>query len=228
LSYNIGEQQIVDAFSGFLKDKFRDIFGHNSSYSIGNFAGKQDEVFSDFFAGTLSKNILIEFKERESGLTSEKRKILRKALCSKINDGFAQISRECHFAGWNSGSGKIQIELTSYIDKVCPLFDLPRSQLDLFQAGGIFPHKHFISALLDEELGVSPDEFRAYIHFLDWLRDSGAPLGMTEFKAILYSYDAEGELIGTPFKNLDEALAVASIPDISMTSRNSPKGPGGF
>ncbi|UGX01619.1 hypothetical protein [Pseudomonas aeruginosa] len=228
MSYNIGEQQIVDAFSGFLKDKFRDIFGHEASYSIGNFAGKQDEVFSDFFAGTSSKNILIEFKEKESGLTSEKRKILRKALCSQIDDGFAQISRECHFAGWNSGVGKIQIELTSYIDKVCPLFDLPKSQLELFQAREIFPHRHFISAFLDEGLGVSPDEFREYIHFLDWLRDSGAPPGVTEFKAILYSYDAEGELIGTSFKSLDEALAVSSVPDIGITSKNSPRGPGSF
>lgn len=227
MNYNIGEQQIVDAFSGFLKDKFRDAFGYNARYSVGSFAGKQDEVFSDFFAGTLSKNILIEFKEKESGFASEKRKILRKALCSHIDGGFAKISRDCHFSGWNSGGEQIQIELTSYIDKVCPLFDLSESQRELFHPETIYPHRYFISAFLEEGLGVSSDEFRAYIHFLDWLRDNGAPLGVTEFKAILYSYDAEGELIGTSFRNLDEALALVSKPDVSLVSNSAPKGLGG-
>lgn len=87
----IGEAQVTQFFSNPLQDEIQKKWGHNAIFLFGNFAGKQDKKFADFFAGTRSKNILIEFKESKRNLKDELRKPLRKSLCFTLNDEIATL-----------------------------------------------------------------------------------------------------------------------------------------
>jgi hypothetical protein len=206
----IGENQIIQFFSNALQDEIREKFGRDVNYSFGNFAGQQDKKFADFFAGTNSKNILIEFKEYEHELKAELKKPLRKKLCYTLNKELSTISRKCHFAAWNEKESDIFINLVPYIDEICRRFipGLPEDVKNLLIKNQPDSHEMFITKFLTDERGVSHAQFKAYINYLSNIAQSR---DMNSFEAILYSRNNSGKLIGTKFSNLDEAFALTKL-----------------
>ncbi len=118
----MGESQIIDFFSTYLRDILREEYGKDAPYTLGNFSGSQDRKFADFFAGTKSHNILIEFKEAKKEHIAEQEKPLRKKLCLTLNNEVAAVSRLCHFIGWGKRQVHTEVELNVYIDLVCRLW----------------------------------------------------------------------------------------------------------
>jgi hypothetical protein len=206
----IGENQIIQFFSSALQDEISEKLGRDVNYSFGNFAGQQDKKFADFFAGTKSKNILIEFKEYKHELKAELKKPLRKQLCYNLNEQLSTLSRKCHFAAWNENEADIFINLVPYIDEVCRRFipNLPKDVEKLLIEPQPDLHDIFITKFLKDERGVSHSEFKKYINHLSEIAKSK---DTNSFEAILYSRNDSGRLIGTKFSNLDEALALTEL-----------------
>ncbi|MEW5290891.1 hypothetical protein ABW286_17190 [Erwinia papayae] len=209
----IGESQVIDFFSAVLRDKFSDRYKKNKPISIGNFSGSQDRKFADFFAGTASSNILIEFKEFESDYTKEWDKPLRQTLCRIIDADTAQFSRRCHFIAWRESDPEVQVSIAPYIDKVCPQYNT----IPPLQAFDNIPHKDFINDFLDDEKGITPEEFKDYVKYMDDIAGGKQAGENVPFKSILYSYQDE-EMVATYFKNLGElrSLITQLFPERKM------------
>ena len=215
-----GEAQIIDYFSGYLKDVFRDVFGEYSSYTVGNFSGSQDRKFSDFFAGTESQNILIEFKEKKEEHKKEKDKPLRKKLCQTLNLEISELSRKCHFIGWGTGLAATKIELNPYIDLVCRLWAedsylLPPSKYD---------HENFVDDFVNGHVGLDHDSFVKYIEHLNTVAGGGASGANVPFSSILYSRDDSGRLVGTRFDSLAQLNQLRKIPKPPPPRYRGPSG----
>ncbi|NEU81246.1 hypothetical protein [Nostoc sp. UIC 10630] len=210
----IGEAQVTQFFSNALQDEIQKKWGHNAIFLFGNFAGKQDKKFADFFAGTRSKNILIEFKESKRNLKDELRKPLRESLCFTLNDEIATLSRKCHFAAWREknvkGDVNISINIIPYIDEVCKQFgDLPGLVKNLLMKDYPTFHEKFIEKFLLDEVGVSYTEFKDYINHLSEIANFK---DRDNFKAVLYSRDNNTQkLRGTQFSNLNQALELINL-----------------
>ena len=179
----------------------RDKFGPNANYSIGNFSGSQDRKFADFFAGTDSSCILIEFKGFENEIQDEFKKPLRKKLCEELTDETAALSRGSHFIAYRSPINSMQIKLASYVDVVCPIFSIGIPPLTIAHAKA---HSDFIDGFLSGHKGVSFNEFLAYAGHLN-ATAGGIENGATApFRSILYSRDMRGKVVGTIFESLGE------------------------
>ncbi len=196
----MGESQVIDFFSGYLKDSFRDVFGAAAQYTVGNFSGSQDRKFSDFFAGTDSHNVLVEFKEKKGEYRLEKEKPLRKKLCVTLDEEVSELSRQCHFIGWDRGRVTSQIEFNPYIDFVCPLWGVEGHLL--------FPSNHdheiFVENFIGGKVGVDHESFMHYIAHLNKVAGGGASGADVPFRSILYSRNDHGRLVGTRFENLGQ------------------------
>lgn len=216
----IGEAQVIDFFSGYLKDVFRDVFGKNARYTVGNFSGSQDRKFSDFFAGTDSSNILIEFKEKREEHKKEKEKPLRHKLCLTLDEDISTISRECHFIGWGKGFAQTTIELNPYIDLVCRLWALD----DYLFPPNDYGHRDFVDNFVNGNIGVNHEKFINYIKHLNHLAGGSASGADVPFRSILYSRDDHGLLVGTRFDNLGQLNQLRSM---AKPSTPSPRGPPG-
>ena len=200
-SRKAGESQIIDFFSAALRDELRKKFGEDTKFSIGNFSGSQDRKFADFFAGTESNCVLIEFKEFHGEIQDEREKPLRKRLCEGLTESAAITSRSAHFIAYKSKAAEMDVTLIPYVDVVCPLFGVGIPPLAAIQKNG---HDDFIQAFLDGREGSSVNEFISYAGHLNTIA-GGIANGLTApFKAVLYSRNSSGKLIGTLFQSLSE------------------------
>lgn len=215
-----GEAQVIDYFSGYLKDTFRDVFGEKALYTVGNFSGSQDRKFSDFFAGTESQNILIEFKEKKEEHKKEKDKPLRQKLCLTLDEETSELSRQCHFIGWGMGLTVTKIELNPYIDLVCLLWEADNYLLTPIK----HDHESFVDNFVSGHVGVDHDAFISYIEHLNTLAGGGASGVDVPFSSILYSRNDRGRLVGTRFDSLGQLNKLRNIP---KPPTSSPRGPSG-
>lgn len=215
----MGESQIIDFFSGYLKDALRDDFGASASYTMGNFSGSQDRKFSDFFAGTSSSNILIEFKEKKAEYEKENEKPLRKKLCLNLNETVSTISRKCHFIGWGRDRVDTEVEFAAYIDLVCRLWNVKEHLL----FPGEYGHEDFANKFIAGMVGVDHDKFVEYIEHLNKTAGGDARGDDVPFRSILYSRGENGRLVGTRFENLGELKQLRQL----VLRRQSPRGPSG-
>lgn len=206
MSNKMGESQIIDFFSSYMKDVFRDEFGKNGKYSIGNFSGSQDRKFADFFAGTDSNNILIEFKEFRNETSAEKEKPLRKKLCQTLTNNVALLSRSCHFIGWGKRQSSTEVEFSPYIDCVCRFWGAAH-----LKTPDIKSHGPFVNCFINGKLGVTHSQFIMYIEHLNSIAGGDEGGGKVGFKSILYSRGKDGRLLGTRFDSLDELNKLRQI-----------------
>lgn len=217
----MGEPQVIDFFSSYLKDTFRNVFGETAQYTVGNFSGSQDRKFSDFFAGTDSHNLLIEFKEKKGEYRHEQEKPLRKKLCFNLNEEVSELSRQCHFIGWDKGQVTTQVEFNPYIDLVCRLWGLESHLL--------FPSDHdheiFVEDFIGGTIGVGHGSFVRYIDHLNKVAGGGASGIDVPFRSILYSRNDRGSLVGTRFENLGELNQLRKLRP--RPTRPAPRGPSG-
>lgn len=217
----MGESQVIDFFSGYLRDSFHSNSEADISYVIGNFSGIQDKIFSDFFASTDSHNVLIEFKEKKMEYKREKEKPLRENLCFTLNEKVSKLSRQCHFIGWDKGLKTTQIEFNSYIDLVCRLWDR--------NAHLIIPSDHdhevFVNNFTRGNVGVDHASFLRYIEHLNTVAEGDANGKDVPFRSILYSRNDRGRLVGTKFENLGELNQLRN--SRLRPSRPSARGPSG-
>lgn len=218
----IGEAQVIDFFSYYLRDAHNDICGGNQPLAVGNFSGIQDKKFADFFASTNATNILIEFKEFKSEHTAEKIKPLREKLCKELSHYIAAISRQCHFIGWREKSCELAVGLNSYIDLVCPLWG---SNEHLMRPCN-FTHIAFVQAFLCGDLGVNYKQFVSYIDHLNNIAGGSAGGLDVPFNAVLYSRNSRG-LKATIFQSLNELNELREIlqRNISTPSPSRYNGP---
>lgn len=215
----MGESQIIDFFSGYLKDVFRENFGASAQYTIGDFSGSQDRKFSDFFAGTDSHNILIEFKEKKNEYRQELEKPLREKLCINLDEKISSLSRQCHFIGWGNDRQNVEVELNAYIDLVCRLWGVETYLLPL----NCHHHENFVENFLIGKVGVDHDAFVGYIDHLNRIAGGEAHGGEVPFRSILYSRNDNGRLVGTRFENLDQLNQLRIV----RAPRPAPRGPSG-
>lgn len=216
----LGEAQIIDFFSGYLKDVLREILGERAIYTVGNFSGSQDRKFSDFFAGTDSRNILVEFKEKKEEHKNEQLKPLRHKLCLALDEDISKLSRKCHFIGWNKELLGTKIELNAYIDLVCRLWGLD----DYLITPNDYDHEGFVKDFIGGQLGVDHNEFVNYIGHLNRLAGGGASGVDVPFRSILYSRNDRGRLVGTRFDNLGQ---LSQLLNMANSLNPSPRGPSG-
>lgn len=219
MSDKMGESQVIDFFSGYIKDEFRDEYGKEAIFSMGNFSGSQDRKFADFFVSSDTRNILIEFKEFKEEIIAENNKPLRRVLCKKLNIKWASISRDCHFIGWGLSRNSLEVEFNPYVDLVCPLFDI-RDYLMPEETSG---HELFVRNFLNGAVGVDCSTFILYIEYLNKVAGGSAQGLKVPFKSVLYSRNDEGKLIGTRFNNLEELNELKAIASRKLRKRNTPK-----
>jgi hypothetical protein len=201
-SKKMGEAQIIDFFSSCLRDEMYHKFGPNISYSIGNFSGSQDRKFADYFSGTSSSNILIEFKELKREAEDEWKKPLRKKLCLELTNETASQSRSSHFIAWGSGEQDLTVKLTPYVDLICTKYiGIPPLIPHAEQV-----HSEFIDAFLSGTQGVNQEEFVSYIEHLNKTAGGCADGKTVPFKSVLYSRNDSGKLVGTRFENLGQLI----------------------
>lgn len=203
----MGEMQVIEFFSSRLKDKIRDKYGKTESFSIGNFSGSQDRKFADFFAGTDAVNILIEFKEFKSEYEKESIKPLRRKLCQTLTNTISELSRSCHFIGWGTKKYDVEVELNPYIDLVCRLFP----NICCLNEPICYLDEEFITAFIDEKIGVNYAYFVKYIDHLNKIAGGGSSGEEVPFRSILFSYNDQGILKGTRFDNLKEFQELIKI-----------------
>lgn len=221
----MGEAQIIDFFSSYLKDVLHCKFGAYANYSVGNFSGSQDRKFSDFFAGTDSHNILIEFKEKKEECAYEGLKPLRERLCDKLDDKISGLSRECHFIGWGTNHVTTVIELNPYIDLICRIFN----QTDYLLKPTDKNHETFVQNFIDGKIGVDQDSFVKYIEHLNNIAGGSASGTDIPFRSILYSRNENGLLVGTRFENLGELIQLRNMRTrkLGPTQGGASSGPSG-
>ncbi|MCG6398848.1 hypothetical protein [Vibrio fluvialis] len=219
MSDKMGESQVIDFFSGYIKDEFREEYGKEAIFSMGNFSGSQDRKFADFFVGSDSKNILIEFKEFKTEIVAENDKPLRRKLCERLNQEWALISRHCHFIGWGLNKKFLEAEFNPYIDLVCPLFDIHDYLMPEKTSG----HESFVQDFIDGAVGADCSTFAQYIEHLNNVAGGSAQGLKVPFKSVLYSRNDKGKLIGTRFNNLEELNELKTIADRELRKRNTRK-----
>lgn len=196
-----GESQVIDFFATTLRDELRNKFGINEKYSIGNFSGSQDRKFADFFAGTESSCVLIEFKEFEMEIKDEIKKPLRQKLCKELTKDSAALSRGSHFIAYRSPINNVTIKLAPYVDVVCPNFNIGIPPLAIVQTK---THTDFIEEFLSGKEGVSIDQFLGYAGHLSATAGGIKNGADAPFKSVLYSRDMQGKVVGTIFESLGE------------------------
>lgn len=203
----MGEAQVIDFFSGYLKDVLNIKFGAHVNYTVGNFSGSQDRKFSDFFAGTDSHNILIEFKEKKEECAYEGMKPLRKKLCDNLDEKISRLSRECHFIGWGTNHVNTVIEFNPYIDLICRIFNQKNYLLEPVDKN----HRAFVQNFIDGKIGVDQDSFVKYIEHLNKIAGGSVSGKEVPFRSILYSRDENGLLVGTRFESLGELIQLRKM-----------------
>jgi hypothetical protein len=196
----MGESQIIQFFSSALSDKLQRTLGEECKFVLGNFSGSQDRKFADFFAGTDSVNVLIEFKELKSEHIDEIRKPFRERLCRTLTTEIAFLSRACHFIGWGVEGRDLSVQLNPYVDLVCRLWNQIRHLLVPIE----YSHNSFIDSFVKGTLGVGHEDFVRYIEHLNATAGEGGSGGDVPFRSILYSRDDNGQMKGTRFENLRE------------------------
>ena len=217
MSKKMGESQVIDFFSVYLKDEFRENYGKDAIYSVGNFSGSQDRKFADFFVGSDSRNLLIEFKEFRNETQAEKSKPLRRILCEELTAKWAPISRSCHFIGWGVKKKELEAEFNPYVDLVCPLFDVTT----YLYPEDVCGHEQFAQSFIDGDVGVDCATFTKYVEHLNKVA-GGTVQGLNvPFKSILYSRNDRGKLIGTKFNNLKELNELKAIAGRELRKRKA-------
>lgn len=205
----MGESQIIQFFSDVLVDEIQSRHGNTYPYSIGNFSGSQDRKFADFFAGTDSVNVLIEFKEFKKECSDEKNKPLREKLCRTLTTDISDLSRKCHFIGWGESVSPMSVALNPYIDLVCLLWGCSNH----LEAAKLYLDSWFVKAFTNGngEVGVSIDEFVRYIDHLNSVAGGSASGMDVPFRSILFSRNDNGRLIANRFENLAELRALTTM-----------------
>jgi hypothetical protein len=213
----MGESQVIQFFTTALQDEMQKVYGSKHVYALGNFSGSQDRKFADFFCGTDSVNILIEFKEFKSEHRAEVDKPLRERLCKTLTADVARVSRSCHFIGWGKNGFNFNVELNSYIDLVCSLWGGVGHLVDPID----HLHEPFIDEFVGGRIGVAYEEFVDYVEQLNIVAGGSALGDKISFRSILFSRGGDGRVKANKFDNLGELRALIKLkPSIRIKPSN--------
>lgn len=212
MSEKIGESNIIELFKHILLDKVSNK-EKKVDFIESTMCGKDDRKFADYFANLNSINILIEFKEFEKNIKSEKDKPLRKKLCEEIGR-FIAITRRGHFIAWskNKDNNSREIFLDNYIFKVSNIFELVLHGVKKTE----YKCEKFIDLFLEQRVGLGLRSFTNYIKFLKKLYGDDPDDG-TSFDAILLSY-YNGRLLANKIRNGDLLVLINLIKDENKKS----------
>ena len=211
----IGEAQVQQAFVEHLKYAISEKFGPKYPNNYGAFNGSQDKKYADYFAGVNAQNILIEFKEFKSEISSESAKPLRKKLCETISDSNLPRSINAHFISWrleNSSDNNIVLKIDTYLPTVGPLF------------GKVFSGKHekditkFVDDFLDKKTGISNEDFELYIKELS---NIAGGKGGASFYGVHVTFDPVDGLKLTTFSKIAELIAFSK--NLNLSKLPSPE-----
>lgn len=211
----IGEAQVQQAFVEHLKFKIGRKFGAEFPYAYGAFNGSQDRKYADYFAGVNAKNILIEFKEFKSEISSESRKPLRNKLCNIISDANLSNSLNAHFIAWrleNSKDNRLRVKIDTYLPTVCALFNKH------FDGNNERWIPEFVDDFLDIKAGVSNENFEAYINELSNIAGDD---GDSSFYGVHLTFDPEHGVDLRIFSTVAELIEFSN--KLSLSKSPEPK-----
>ncbi|UZH01347.1 hypothetical protein OJ965_02150 (plasmid) [Pantoea anthophila] len=211
----IGEAQVQQAFVEHLKYKITKKFGPEYPYNVGAFNGSQDKKYADYFAGVNAINILIEFKEFKSEISSESAKPLRAKLCNTISDLNLPSSLNAHFISWrldNSSDNKIVLKIDTYLPTVCPLFNKS------FSGNNEKFMPAFVDDFLDMKAGISNEGFELYINELS---DIAGGEGDASFYGTHINFDPVDGLELTIFTKISELIEFSK--NLNLSKLPSPE-----
>lgn len=219
----LGESNVVELFTTKLERAVIRRWGMQQKFMKGNFAGKADTIFADFFVGLPFSSILIEFKDIETGGKAEKRKPLRAKLCNKLDTATLWLSLQCHFFGYGVEHNTVHfdVHLSEYVPQICPILGgasvgLPLPKANTAQA--------FLKLMMDGKIGLDIPFFIEYLKFLAKLPDSptGPTLGQTLFPAQLLSFN-DGGVLSLPIHTIADLNRVSN--ELSNYQASTPPPP---
>lgn len=220
----LGESNVVELFSTKLDRAVITRYGAKQKYMKGNFAGKADTLFADFFVGLPFSSVLIEFKDIETGDKAERRKPLRIKLCKSLDTATLRLSLQCHFFGFGiaHGNEKFDVHLSEYVAQVCPI--LGGASVELPQATTEAAHG-FLQRMMDRKIGLDIPDFIEYLEFLAKQPDD--PTGPTPeqrlFPAQLLSFN-DGMVMSLPIHTIADLRQVSR--ELSIYQVTTPPPPG--
>lgn len=186
---SVGEMNVINDFQKRLVARIIKKYPENADIIESNMSGKDDKTFADYFVSIDSNNILIEFKEHESGVKKECEKPLRRLLCEKIN-GYKKISCKGHKIAWSDAPNSNTILFDNYIYKVSQVYKIYIEDIK----SDLLNTSEFIEKFLNKDIGLTLDEMTEYLKFLQSLTNEGVPTDGRIFQAKLYSYH-KGDLL---------------------------------
>ena len=220
----LGESNVVELFSTKLERAVIAHFGIRQKYMKGNFAGKADTIFADFFVGIPFSSVLIEFKDIETGDKAEKRKPLRTKLCKVLDKSTLQLSLQCHFFGFGSDhdSERFDVSLSEYAPRICPT--LGGTSLS-FPSATTYKTQDFLRKMMDRKVGLDIPDFIEYLKFLAKLPDNptGPTCEQTLFPAQLLSFNDDG-VMSLPIHTIADLQRVSK--ELSHYQASTPPPPG--
>lgn len=187
-------------FTANLHQQFLNLYGAGgqSENIAGAALGGQDVVLADYLLSARARFALIEFKDNEASIATEKDKKLRLLLCKKLNAdrGSAALSRDVHYVAWGvrqekdlgTSIGWQFVEDTvvaSYPSKVCPLLGC---NVDVSPRHA-YASEEFIQRFLASRVaGTHAARFKKYLELLYRLADGVASNELKRFEGSVYVF----------------------------------------
>lgn len=186
----LGESNVIALFSTTLDYAVIRHYGNRPKYMKGNLSGKADTVFADFFVGLPFSNVLIEFKDIETGAKTEWKKPLRIKFCQTLNAATLLLSLQCHFFGFGTEheTENFDVFISEYAPRICPAVE--NSSIALPSETTVSA-QFFLQGMLAKKVGLDTPGFIDYLNFLAKLPDTptGPTLEQTSFPAQLISFN---------------------------------------
>jgi hypothetical protein len=199
----LGESNVIELFSTSVDRACSQKLSNSARYIKANLSGKADRHFADFFLGVSFSNLLIEFKDTVNELSSERKKPLRKKLCSDIEDRNLMYSRSCHYLGWGvyPEANTFTLSFSIYLSDVCTRLNFEKEKFGLHREWCL---QSFLDGIFKQKIGLSSPKFINYLVYLFELDTPPDPDSQSKipFPAQIISYSESHGVLSTPIYTL--------------------------
>lgn len=110
------EPGVIDAFNDYMREAAADNGVTYRPFALGS----GDRDLADYLLSSESRYVLVEFKDSDDDLNSEKKKPKRLKLCKALEcePSIAKVHDRCHFISWaDQGNGALRLNI--YRHEVC-------------------------------------------------------------------------------------------------------------
>ncbi|BAO45402.1 hypothetical protein [Thiolapillus brandeum] len=177
--------------------------------------GQDAWLGADCFMTEGSRFAIAEFKYEESDIRSEKKKRRRLAMCKALRGDMTRLSEHlaCHLIAWSIPDEKRTIVLNGYAHEVCnaQIWGEQNGLDDKAYPDPRYEDQLFIDEFLSGNMGLTFEDFEAYISWLSDFEDSGT--GSIEL------------LIENPNEDAIGALEFTSLGKLKVWMDNNPPRP---